>query len=226
MKKASYFLLFIITLGVLSVVNAESISINDIIAKFQAKNYVVTNKVDGTNFVVNTGTESIEYTYNSSDNTLSYSVGIGKEVKTVVDTDDVLVFIVELSSNKDDYINAKNANPKPEGVNYGTGCDLLNMGFCYDSSNGIMQVAVSNQFTTFLYNYYTGNSVSDATGQIDGDTARESADPVYVDESGNPQDSGNPDTGSFTEVGIIIGLLTLLLIVISLKKHNETEFKI
>ena len=56
--------------------------------------------------------------------------------------------------------------------------------------------------------------------------AAASADPLIVQDPEAAPDSSNPDTGTFTEIGIIIALLTLLLIVINLKKKSETEFKI
>ena len=55
-------------------------------------------------------------------------------------------------------------------------------------------------------------------------TSVASVDPTTTEES--TTDSKNPETGSFTEFGIIIALLALLLVVIVLKKRNETEFKI
>ena len=218
MKKMFYSIFVILVLSLCSIVKAQNIAVDDIIAKFQAVNgYSVTNSVDNSSFTVNTGTNSIEFSYSASDNILTYDAGSGKDVKTAVETDVVLGYIVELSSNKEAYVAAKAANPKSEGVDYGTGCDLTNMGFCYDSSSGKMQIVLSDQFTTYLYNYYTGGNV------IDGSAAVASTDPLSEDGTG---DSKNPDTGSFTEVGIIIALLALLLAVVYLKRRNETEFKI
>lgn len=229
MKKIRYVLLLIMAFGVMGIVKAEAekISVNDIITKFQGENgYSVTNKADGSSFTVNTGTENLEFTYSAADNILTYKAGIGKTVSEVVQTDRILGYIVELSSNKEAYAAAKAANPKPNGVDYGNGCDLLNMGFCYDNNTGNMQVALSNQFTTYLYNYYNGAPALEEPINNAEPAAAASADPLIVQDPEAAPDSSNPDTGTFTEIGIIIALLTLLLIVINLKKKSETEFKI
>ena len=218
MKKINYLLIMVLVFGVFSVVKAENVNVSDIISKFQSSGYEVTSKADGTSFVVNTGSETIEYTYSGADNTLSYSAGAGKEVTQVIQTDKVLGYIVDLSPNKSQYEVAR-SNSSVSSVSYGSGCDLANMGFCYDSASGKMQVVMSNQFTTYLYNYYSTNGVP-------GDAAKNSSDPLYTDEDANGTDSKNPETGAFTEIGLIVGLLALLLVVINLKRHSETEFKI
>ena len=222
MRKVFKSLLLIMVLSMFSIVKAEEekIEVSSIISKFQAvSGYTVTSRTDGSSFSVNTGSENIEYTYSTNDNILSYNAGAGKEIKTVVEEDKILGYIVDLSSNKDAYLQVKASSSKTNGVDYGTGCDLAGMGFCYDSTSGNMQIVMSNKFTTFLYNYYAGDTINDPSSV-------QSVDPVVVDETPTSQDSKNPDTGSFTEIGIIIALLTLLLIVVNLKRRSETEFKI
>ncbi len=225
MKKIKFLFISILTFSFIGAVRAENISVSDIVAKFQQKSgYTVTNKADGSEFSVNNGVGVVDYKYSQSDNLLTYSVGTGKTVGEVVGSDDVLGFIVELSPNYQQYVDAKAASNK-ENVSYGTGCDLVNMGFCYDSASGNMQVSLSDQFTTYLYNYYSDTGSAN-TDPIDADASKNSSDPLPIEDVQTTGDSKNPDTGTFTEIGIIIALFALLIIVISLKKRSETEFKI
>ena len=157
------------------------------------------------------------------DNVLTYNYSPGVELGSVISSDDVLAYIVELSSNAQAYKDAKAAHPEVTSVSYGNGCDLTNMGFCYNSETGEMKVVLSNQFTTYLYNYYS-NGGNVPANTINDDNTKNSVDPVTVEETTG--DAKNPNTGSFTEIGIIVGLLALLIIVINLKKRSETEFKI
>ncbi len=225
MKKIKYFIVSVMVFCVCGLVKAENIDVRDVIAKFQAEEgYSVTSQTDGSAFTVNTGTENIEFTYSASDNILSYNLGSGKTPSEAVGSDKVLRYIVDLSSNNNEYRSAKEANTTVSSVDYGSGCNLVNMGFCYDNASGKMQVVLSNQFTTYLYNYYTGNTTNQDNMSTPDGTSVASVDPTTTEES--TIDSKNPETGSFTEFGIIIALLALLLVVIVLKKRNETEFKI
>lgn len=223
MKKMKILFAFMM-FAVVGMVSAENIPVADIVAKFQQNSsYSVTNKADGSEFTVNTGATSFNYRYSQTDNVLTYNYSPGVELSNVISSDDVLAYIVELSSNAQAYKDAKAAHPEVTTVSYGNGCDLTNMGFCYNSGTGEMKVVLSNQFTTYLYNYYS-NGGNVPANTINDDNTKNSVDPVVVEETTG--DAKNPNTGSFTEIGIIVGLLALLVIVINLKKRSETEFKI
>ena len=99
--------------------------------------------------------EKLDSLQTSVDNVLTYNYSPGVELGSVISSDDVLAYIVELSSNAQAYKDAKAAHPEVTSVSYGNGCDLTNMGFCYNSETGEMKVVLSNQFTTYLYNYYS-----------------------------------------------------------------------
>ena len=223
MKKMKILFAFMM-FAVVGMVRAENIPVADIVAKFQQNSsYNVTNKADGSEFTVNTGATSFNYRYSQTDNVLTYNYSPGVELGSVISSDDVLAYIVELSSNAQAYKDAKAAHPEVTSVSYGNGCDLTNMGFCYNSETGEMKVVLSNQFTTYLYNYYS-NGGNVPANTINDDNTKNSVDPVTVEETTGH--AKNPNTGSFTEIGIIVGLLALLIIVINLKKRSETEFKI
>ncbi len=212
MKRMKMLLVFLFSFAIIGIAQAESISMSNIITKFESDGKTVTQSTSGSGFTVSTGETSIVYTYSSSNNILSYNAGAGLSVNEVVRDDAVLGYIVDLSSNKAEYDNLKRS--KTVTVTYGTGCDLTNMGFCYNDEDGTMSISLTNQFTSYLISQYSGTP--------SGDAAKNSADPVDAD----GEAVSSPDTGYFAEIGIIAGLVVLLLVVVSLKRRSETEFKI
>ena len=229
MKKIKYFLLFVICFMYVGIVNAENIEINRIVEELKNKDYTA-NYTDGKLIVSKEG-KSTTYDYDEASNILSYTDSESTSATQAISNSDVLKIVVQLSSNYANYDALKSS--KSITVDYGEGCDLVNMGVCYNANDKLMQISLTNTFTTFLVNQYGGGSnPDDASKNAEDYTDTEvpidtevPVDTTQPTETVQPsQDAKNPTTGSFAEYGVVFGLAALLLVVIILKKRNETEY--
>ena len=225
MKRIKYLLLFIACFVFIGVVRAENITIDALTEELKTEGYTV-NNTDG-KLVVSKDGKSNEYAIDESANTISYVDSDSSTATAAISNSTILKTIVKLSSNYANYDALKSS--KNIQVDYGTGCDLTNMGVCFDAESKKMEISLSNTFTTYLVSQYSGGSLpGDSSASVVDPSQQEStyAEGSQPTETVQPTegDAKNPTTGSFAEYSVIFGLAALLLVVIILKKRNETEY--
>lgn len=234
MKNIKYLLLFVVCFMFVGIVSAEDISMDSIIEELK-KDGSTANYTDG-KLVVSKEGKSTTYDYDSESNVLSYTDTESTSADQAISKSTILQTVVKLSSNYANYTALKAS--KSVTVKYGEGCDLENMGVCYTADSKKMEISLTNTFTTYLIQQYSGEDTSDDdTIEDTDDSMAKVVDPTQQESTyaegeaptGTVQpttegDAKNPTTGSFAEYGVVFGLAALLLVVIILKKRNETEY--
>ena len=233
MNKIKYLFVLMIGFLLVGVVNAQDIAVDDLINYI--KNQGANAEKTDAGIVVTENGQARTYYYNSATNLISYDLtdSDGTTVDAVINNSKMVHWIVPISSNYSEYDNLKNSKGNIN-VDYGSGCDLTNMGVCYNPTDKKLQISLSDTFTTYLIAQYNGDIIDnndDFAKGIEESTYAEGEAPAVaptetVTGEASTQDSKNPETGSFAEYGIVIALALLLLVVIILKKRNETEYTI